>query len=584
MSEDMEGINKLQGWKSESENNRSQYEDRWVKNMRLSKGIFNDTELQRSAVRKRSKIFFRKTWATVWRILASFHAAFLRDPDTFKIEGRDTINDPLKAKVLQKMVEYRRDVMMRKNSLFIKFVWAFQNILNMGWTVGKLSWEYTDRKDGPVFKLYPNEQVYADFSAETPEDMRFIIFENYMTKDEMEDLGYDNVDKAQTMGPTSSRLRATRHLETRDPIQNPGDNEYPSNGRYADEQKDTPSRKYRVYEVFYWEKGEIMFCVTDMDQLYFREPEESVYGDRFPIVMGTCLTEAHKLIGEGFPEVMEGPQESYNHNLNMRKDNLALVLNQQTIVSRYGGVDLQSLVNSRPGGVTLADDVNAVKERNIPDVTQSSYMEASADEGMMQETGGITPQHLGLGKNEKATVAQINQTEGNAKIDLYIAIVGETFFRSFYSQLAYLIQQFETDEVVFRVANASLRDEGYEGEDIYDLGFEADCIVNVGLGTVGRQQEIQTTMLAMDRVIMANQAMVGLASAGMVPPEGIRIFDPTAFMEDMLPLMGKKDLARYFMQMPQPTQPGGGGGAGSGGGPSPGNEANDLQAGGLGGI
>ena len=57
---DVEDISKLQGWKTESENDRSQYEERWVRNMDLSKGNFSEDELNRSKVRKRSKLFFRK--------------------------------------------------------------------------------------------------------------------------------------------------------------------------------------------------------------------------------------------------------------------------------------------------------------------------------------------------------------------------------------------------------------------------------------------------------------------------------------------------------------------------------------------
>ncbi|MEE9354195.1 MAG: hypothetical protein V3U75_01260 [Methylococcaceae bacterium] len=582
-----EGITRLQNWKSRSENDRSQYEDRWVKNMNLSKGRFDEKELARSKVRRRNKMFFRKTWATIQRLQASLFSALLQEPDNFKIVARDSINDPAKARVLQKMTEYRRDVMMRSQSLLLKFLWGFQNILTLGWCVGLLSWEYDEEtgKDGPEFRLYPNEQVYADFAAETKEKQRFMIFEDYMTKEEMEGLGYENIDKASPMGVPTSRVRAARYTENIDPLQNPGEKEYPAAGTYAEgDTRNNVGDRYRVYKCFYFEKATLMYSVTDMDKVYFQKPEESVYGDRIPGIMGTCLTEAHKMIGEGFPESMEGPQESYNHNLNSRKDNVSLALNGSSIVSRYGGVDLQSLTNSRPGGVVMADDVNAVKERNIPDVTQSAYMEANADDGMMQELAGITAQHLGLGRNEKATVAQINQAEGSAKIDMYIAIVGETFIRDFFSQLAYLIQNFETDETIFRIANEQLRQEGFEGEEIYDLEFEADCTVNVGLGTVGRQQELQTTMLAMDRAILSNQSMVALAAAGMVPPEGIKLFNTTAFMTDILPKLGKKDIDKYFVTVPAPP-PQAPAGDGTGGSPSGAtNPQNDLQAGGLGGI
>ena len=44
-----------------------------------------------------------------------------------------------------------------------------------------------------------------------------------------------------------------------------------------------------------------------------------------------------------------------------------------------------------------------------------------------------------------------------AKIDLYIAIVGETFIRDIFSSLAFLEQTFETDKKVFKVANDKFR-------------------------------------------------------------------------------------------------------------------------------
>ena len=173
----MADISHIKSWIQESTEIRSSYDSRWAKNLRLMKGIFSEKERTDSIVRKRSKIFFRKIWASVWRITASLYELYLKDPDTFRIEGRDGFEDPVKARLLQFMVEYRRDRLMRTQSLFKKFIWGFQNILGLGWTVGKLSWEYNQATgvDGPRFVLYPNEQVYPDLSAETKEDMQYII-------------------------------------------------------------------------------------------------------------------------------------------------------------------------------------------------------------------------------------------------------------------------------------------------------------------------------------------------------------------------------------------------------------------------
>jgi hypothetical protein len=281
--------------------------------------------------------------------------------------------------------------------------------------------------------------------------------------------------------------------------------------------------------------------------------------------MGMCLTESHKLLGEGFPEPLEGPQESYNANLNQRKDNVALALNSGAIVSRYGNVDLESLVNSRPGAVTLADDVNAVVQRQIPDATQGSYMEASADMAMMEEMSGITSGKVGMESSDKATVAQINYSESNAKIDLFVAIVAETFIKDLYTGLAWLIQKFETDDRIFRIANKRLREEtGKNASFIYDMDFEADCIINIGNGTTGRQLEINQILTAMDRAIMANQSMIQLMQTGAQPATGAYFINTMAFMEDLLPKIGQKDLKKYFIPLTPPTQQATGSGGNAG--------------------
>jgi hypothetical protein len=596
MSDKDDFLNKVQSWKTQSESLMDYYQHRWAKNLRLINGVYSENTSTKSKVTGKSKIFYRKTWATIQRLVASFHSAFLKDQDNFRIEGRDTYNDAAKARILHKMTEYRRDVLMRTKSLFLQFIWGFKNIADLGSCFGKLSWKYNAEtgEDEPDFILYPNEQVFLDMTAETKERMKFVIFENYLTKEDMEEMGYENIDKAQSVSIPNSQLRNARYYKTTDPLQNPGENEYPKPGRYEDDRKDElGSNRYRVWEVFHKEKGKIKFTVTNQNKVILKKTEDSRYGDRYPIIIGQCLTEAHKLLGEGFPEPLEGPQESINATLNQRKDSVTLAMNKMFMVSKYGGVDVQSLAQQRPGGIVKMNEIGAVQEIQHSDVTQSAYVEASQDEQMMDEMSGIVDIKRGMGGNTKATVAQINLSESNAKIDFYVAVVAETFIREFYSLLAYMIQRFETDEKVFRIANESFRrEEGLIGDDIYDIDFEADCIINVGLGTVGRGTEIQQTLLAMDRAIMANQAIVQLMQVpGAVPEEGIKIVNTSALLEDLFEKIGKKDTKRYFIQLGQPTgEPGGQNPALAGenqpqiGGREASPDASALQYGGLGGL
>lgn len=590
-------LEKLSKWRNESESLTSNYITRWAKNDKLWKGIFQNEVDTKSKVRGVEKTFFRKIWATGWRLLASFYNAYLKDYDNFTIEGRDIEDDPRKAKVLQFMTQYHRDRMLRQNNLFLKHLWAFQNIIKFGLCVGKFYWNI--KKDKPDWCLYPNDQVYLDLGADDVEKMRYCIFLNYMTKEEMEEQGYENRQDHELTSPQNNELRNVRFNDTPDPMMNAESPNYTAwvaggkmGGTYnnnSSDGRDTNIQRYKVYECFWKEGGKIYFGVSADFRQWLVEPYESPYGERFPVVVGTCLTEPHKIIGEGFPEPLSSPQESFNYFLNMRKDNLAVAMTGHTFVSRYGGVDLQSLTNRRVSGITLMDDVNAVKHEQVPDVTGSSYDEAGVDAMMMDEMSGITPGKMGMEQSDKATVAQINFTESNAKVDLYIAIVGETFMRDWTSMLAYLIAKFETDEKVFKIANDKLRQEMPRNQDfIYDIDIDADCIIHVGAGTSGTDMEIKQILLAMDRSMMANQATGALLKMGVLNPKDALFINTAQFMKTLLPKIRQKDLKAYFIQAQPPTEPeiAGAGGASQ---PQIGDltmpaTANMVQAGSMGGI
>lgn len=555
-------LDKIGRWQAESEQLRTQHDNRWAKNIQLIQGILNDGKKTHSDIRKRSKLFFRKIWAINWRLLAAFYQAFLRDVDLFKISGRDDLNDFQKAEVLHNMVNFRKDQMMNEESLFIKFIWALQNIIDFGWAPAKFGWAYNPEtgKDGPDFVLYPVEQVYPDFGAWTKEKMRYIIFENFLTKQELIENKYEDIDEARPEPIPSNIVRQARFMRTDDPLQNPSGNEYPEPGRYPEDRQENVNARYKVWECFYIEGGRIKLGISNGGKFFFKKPVNSPYGNSYPCLMGTCLTKVFQLVGEGFAESLEGPQESINDTINKRKDNVSLLLNKGAVVSRYANVDLNSLVNARPARIVLADDPAAVVWENPPDVTGSAYIEVAADEAMMQEMSGVTPGKQGMGKEQKATTSQINFSESNAKIELFAAIIGETFFKDFFYQLAGLIQRFETDEMVFRIANNTFRTKNNAmfAEEIYRVDdFNFDCKISVGEGAAGRQIQIQQLLLTMDKAIMSNQANAGLLQTGMVPPEGIRFFDVTKIAETLFPKIGQKNLQEYFFNIkPNPQAQG----------------------------
>ncbi len=547
-------------WKTDSENQMRIRHQRWAKNIRLVKGIFEADEKSRSKVRNRSKIYWRKIWASNQRLLASMYQAFLKDPDAIKIEARLERN-VARAKVLTEMVKYRRDVMYVKGGLFRKLMWSLLDIINLSDTIGKMRWIYTDNRDEPDFVAYPLEQVFPDPHATLKENSRYFIFENYLFYDELESNNYKNLDKVKPSAESENVLKHAREQNQGVTRINLSENAnyYPADGSGNKDIK-RPGLRFKVWEVLEKRKGKIWYTVTNESNVILQESQETPL-EIYPIIMGSCLLLAHQFTGEGFPEPQEGPQESANATLNMRKDAVALTLAPHRIVSRYAGVDLQSLMNARVGGVTLVDDINGVKEEQLRDVTQKAYMEVESDDLMMQEMSGITNQRLGLpgSPGEKATVANISYTESGTKLDLFVGIVAETFFKDFFFLLAYMIQKFETDETVFSVANEKLIKEEPGMSEIYDIDdFQEQFTLQVGATNINKQLEIQQAMVAMDKATMANQVTTGLIQTGTLPPDKATVFDVAMFMNDLLPKIGFKNVQDYIIKLTPPQQPPGG--------------------------
>lgn len=599
---DASDITKFEAWYQESKDLRLQHDERWAKNIKLLRGIFPDDELARSKVRKRSKIFFRKIWASNWRLYASMYEAFLREQDQFQIVGRngDDDEDEMKAELLQIMTRYRVDLMDRTEDLFMQQMWAIMTMLDLGFSCAKFGWKYRKDKEGkvlddkPDFILYPNEQVFPDMRATLPHRMRYIIFENYMSAEDVEEAGW-TTDGMETYGPDSNVVRNARFQNGPQDPQNYSDSNtnqtYPKPGSGGTNENKPMRSTYCVKEIFYRCEGKVIQATWSGTKMC--EPKkDSPYGNRIPAVIGQCLTLAHQLMGEGFPEPQEGPQESLNTTLNQRKDNTSILINGESLVDRYANVDLEALRTSRPANVILTDNPDAVKPLLKQDSTQNAYMEAGADASMMDEVSGVTPGLSGMDKSQKATTSQINFQNAGAKVNLFIGIVAQTWFRNFFTQLAYMIQRFETDETVFRVANKKMkkaRAENGKTVPIKDIDtiddFIADVDVKVAPDMQTQEAQARNLMLAMDRALMSNQATVPLVQAGVVPKEGVVLFNISAFMEPILKTLQQKNINKFIYKIPKqdippPAPPGGGAGQNKGmaGANAPQAETPDVMA------
>lgn len=605
-----EKIDKLLSyWRDSASYRDSVLIPRAARNQRLLKGIPVEEENMRSPVTGKNKIYYRKIWSSCIRLLASMFQAYLQDKNKFKIVGRDELQDHRKAKVLEHMTRYRFETMMRRRNLFLKLIWGFMDCISTGLAVCKQTWKYNEdlNIDEPDFTVYPLEQVcldWAELVSGDPNNMRFVFFENWYTKDMMEDLGYEKIKDLPLSAKPQSELEQARYSDSANPLvsaTSTGDNVTYSNGAvghaYPERGNESTEinpylQRYLCLEGFYKEKGKTYYCVINPPtRTVLFKAVLSPYGPDYPVSVGSMIPDPHKAVPEGMPEVLEGPQESLNLTLNLRKDNVMLAMNSGFIYSRFGNVDKQSLRNRKPGFTVAADDVNAVKDLQMKDVTQSAYIEANQYMGMIDEMSAVNPTKQGSSNVDKATVAQINLTESNAKHDLFVAIAGQTYFHQFIYNLAKQISMFETDERIFRVANEMLRQENdpnATNANMYDVEFDFDIEIQAGLSEVSRGLKAQQISSAMQTALQSNNSTILALKSGIQIPNPT-IIDVGQMEIDLLPELGMPNLSKYLVpvQAPKPEQPQGGQGSAEGGeqsqvaegqnAPQP-NEAESLDA------
>ncbi len=546
---------------------------RMARNLRLMKGVPVEEESSRSKVTNKNKLYFRKIWSSAQRLLASMFQAYLQDKNKFQISGRDEAQDYKKAKVLEIMTRFRFDWMMRRRNLFVRMLWALFNCIAPGFTVVKHIWKYNEEFgiDEPDFIVYPLEQVILDWPELTSGDtnnMRFVMFENYYTADMMEDLGYENISKITEAQKPVNELEQTRYIDSVRPFQGSNDpsgyvngaagNNYPAMGSQP-QQCNPYLIRYLALEMYYREKGYLYHCVINPEtRVVLSKAIVNPSGRDYPVSIGYMLIDPHKAVPEGLPEILEGPQESLNLTINLRKDNVMLAMNGGFIYSRFANVDKQSLQNIRPGFTVAADNVEGVQPIRIPDVTQSAYVEAAQYMNMMDDMSAVNPTKQGTSDATKATVAQINLTEANAKHDLFVATVGQTLFHQFIYNLAKQISMFETDETIFRVANEALRKEGNDphDNDIYDIEFDFDVEISAGLSEVGRGIRSQQINMAMQTAQMSNNSTIMALKSG-IQIENPKIFDLGQMQADLMPELGLPSVQKYLVSVapPAPEQP-----------------------------
>jgi hypothetical protein len=247
----------------------------------------------------------------------------------------------------------------------------------------------------------------------------------------------------------------------------------------------------------------------------------------------------HEFYGVGEIEPLEGIQDSVNAISNQRIDNIRLILNRMLGVSIDDIEDPRDLV-SRPGGIVRVRGGRVVQEAimpiDVPDVTNSAYMEVDALERAAEKVSAVTGYQTGVetpSLNRTATGASLLNQAGESRFAMKNKLIELMGLKDLARMYAMLIQQFFEGERAIRIM-------GPDGQFTFEH-FTPEGIMG------GFDFDIEAMSAAQTEAVQKDQGMTLLQQVGAVWPQAV-----PALLEDLLRVFGKKDLSRYNLQ-PQPA-------------------------------
>jgi hypothetical protein len=255
---------------------------------------------------------------------------------------------------------------------------------------------------------------------------------------------------------------------------------------------------------------------------------------KVPITMGYCVLETHKPMPDGIIGIGAPTQRIINDNVNMRNDNVALVLSKQWAIRAGQQVDTSNLMYGVPGGVTAFQNPETdVRPLEWNDVTSSAYQEQDRHNVDYDElVGNFSASSVMTGKNMSETVGGMEILgSGAATLSEYtVRIFTETWVLPTLNQLAALEQYYETDEKVMALCGADCEQayrvgQGPPMDAIVENLINEDCMVNVsvGMNATDPNRKLQRFLFACNQVAQFSANMPPAANTAEMSKEVFRI-------------------------------------------------------------
>lgn len=454
--------------------------------------------------KNRSKIFRGKTAAAIRRNMTAFTLALFSTQDAVSVKAE---NDGDKKQVdAARAIDKIQNYHVRRS-----FPWmrisnaAFRETLINSVVISKQWWKWEEQinedgekrviKDHPFIELYPTENVRISPQADW--------------LDPIESSPYCILISAMTLGDVKERMEIDwiEHDEGRIQSAATGAMEFDTTREAREQGNNDPQTETVTVEDYenVWVRENfvdhlgtcyVYFTLGDSLLLSYPMPVQDAYphcdNNRPPVRMGTSDIEAFVVFSQSMTERVEGSQVQANDLANQRFDNIQQILNTRKLVQRGKNVDYATLMRNVSGGITLTDDLEAVKEMPSKDITSSAFQEQNfINQDFDEQAGTFSTASVGTARDLGETVggAQLLSGNANSLTEFTLQVFVSTWVEPAMQDVAKMIQVYEDDEQIRRIT-------GKEEMNSAALSENVVVSVDVGFGSTDPSQKINRLMYA----------------------------------------------------------------------------------------
>ncbi len=532
---------------------KANYDNNWIEYHRLYRSVLPDeTEYEHM-----SRLFIPYTFSSIETVIPRMVEAIFSAEPIVAVKPYDA-QDVDKAKVLEQLLNYQ----LNRMDFFRTFINLAKTCLIYGTCIAKVDWRKefktkskvevtTDEMGFPLYNddgspqykkiknkylfyddpyIYPVDlfKFFVDPKALTLKDAEYVVLVTETTMDRLKDMQsqgiYKNISQVEDVKGSINFDTGKERFSTLDK-QSP----YIDSSSYGG--SNFKSNRVTLYE--YWEQDRVITVAEE--KVVIRDEENPYWHCRMPFVEGRICPVENEFYGVGIPEMVESLQNELNDVRNARMDNVTLSLQKMFIATRESDILKQfpdGVIPSEPGLIILSNEPDGITPLVVPDVTQSSYMDAEKIKSDIETTLGIYDYSRGAPAKSRETATGILSLQEAANLRFKLMIMELAKMIANASDLMVdLNEQYINEEKVFRLTNQ----EWQKIDDIEEVIGRYD-FVPVGSSMEGLSKYARLEQLLRYRqVFSTNQDFI------------ISKFDM-----DLLDLLNFKNSAEYFMSMQQP--------------------------------